>query len=68
MSDLSLETEFNLKIIALIKGEKVLNSLGISIWERQVENHFEEDYELEEEDLLVCYGLYKNFMDFWKAL
>lgn len=36
--------------------------------EHQVENHFEENYELEEEDQLVCYGLYKNFMDFWKAL
>ena len=64
VSDLSLETEFNIKIIALIKGEKVLNGLGISILEHQVENHFEENYELEEEDQLVCYGLYKNFMDF----
>ena len=33
-----------------------------------VMKHFEENYELEEEDQLVCYGLYKNFMDFWKAL
>lgn len=42
----------------------MLNGLGISILEHQVENHFEENYELEEEDQLVCYGLYKNFMDF----
>ena len=41
----------------------MLNGLGISILEHQVENHFEENYELEEEDQLVCYGLYKNFMD-----
>ena len=68
MSDLSLETEFTIKIIALIKGEKVLNGLGISLMEHPVENHFEENYEFEEEDQLVCYGLYKNFMDFWKAL
>jgi len=33
-----------------------------------VENKFEEDYLLEEEDRLVCYGKYKDFMDFWKAL
>lgn len=39
VSDLSLETEFNMKIIALIKGEQVLNGLGISILEHQVENH-----------------------------
>ena len=68
VSDLSLETEFNIKIIALIKGEKVLNGLGISILEHQVENHFEENYELEEEDQLVCYGLYKNFMDFLEGV
>ncbi|ALK84681.1 Trk system potassium uptake protein TrkA [Phocaeicola vulgatus] len=28
----------------MIKGEKVLNGLGISILEHQVENHFEENY------------------------
>lgn len=68
MSDLSLEKEFNIKIIALVKGEKVLNSLGISVLEHGVDNQFEEDYELEKDDELVCYGLYKNFMSFWKAL
>lgn len=68
VGDLSLDREFNLKIIALIKGKKVLNALGISILEHNVENYFEEDYELESEDELVCYGLYKNFMSFWKAL
>ena len=68
MSDLSLEKEFNIKIIALIKGKQVVNSLGISVMEHAVENKFEEDYQLEEEDRLVCYGKYKDFMDFWKAL
>lgn len=68
VSDLLLEMEFNIKIIVLIKGEKVLNGLGILILEYQVENYFEENYELEEEDQLVCYGFYKNFMDFWKVL
>lgn len=68
VSDLSLEKEFNIKIIALVKGKQVFNSLGISIMEHVVENKFEEDYLLEEEDRLVCYGKYKDFMDFWKAL
>ena len=57
-----------IKIIALVKGKQVFNSLGISIMEHAVENKFEEDYLLEEEDRLVCYGKYKDFMDFWKAL
>src|SRR5699024_2288355 len=68
VSDLSLETELNMKIIALIKGWLVLNVLSILILEQQVGNQFEENYELEEEDQLVVYGLYKNFMDFWKLL
>lgn len=68
VSDLSLEAEFNIKIIALVKGGKVFNGLGISIVEHRVDNHFKEDYELAEEDQLVCYGLYKSFLDFWKAL
>ena len=67
VSDLSLEKEFNIKIIALVKGKQVFNSLGISIMEH-AEKKFEEDYLLEEEDRLVCYGKYKDFMDFWKAL
>lgn len=68
INELAIENEFNLKIIALVKGKKVCNSLGISVLEHHVDNHFEEDYSLEAEDELVCYGLYKNFMAFWKAL
>lgn len=37
VSDLSLEKEFNIKIIALVKGKQVFNSLGISIMEHAVE-------------------------------
>lgn len=66
--DLSLEKEFDIKIIALLKGKQVVNALGISILEREVENAFEEDYMLEADDELVCYGLYKDLLRFWKAL
>ena len=68
INELSIEKEFHIKVIALVKGEMVYNSLGISVLEHQVDNHFEEDYLLEAEDKLVCYGLYKDFMAFWKAL
>lgn len=66
--DLSLEKEFDVKIIALLKGKKVVNALGISVLERKVENAFEEDYMLDADDELVCYGAYKDFAQFWKAL
>lgn len=68
INDLGIEKEFHIKVIALVKGEKVYNSLGISILEHQVNNCFEENHSLEAEDELVCYGLYKDFMAFWKAL
>ncbi|MFR9602962.1 MAG: TrkA family potassium uptake protein [Rikenellaceae bacterium] len=68
VSDISLESQFNLKIIALIKGQRVYNSLGVSILERGVNNEFEMDYLLGESDQLVCYGKYTDFVTFWRAI
>lgn len=68
LMDIDLEKEFNLKIISLIKGKKTLNNLGISILERKVSTLFEENYILEDKNKLVCYGKYKDFMAFWKAI
>lgn len=36
--------------------------------EREVANEFPEDYIIQPEDALVCYGLYANFMKFWKSI
>ncbi|MFI3264697.1 MAG: TrkA family potassium uptake protein [Rikenellaceae bacterium] len=68
VQDIALEAEFNLKIIALIKGKTTLNALGISILEHDVANSFDENYKLEQSDKLVCYGRYKDFMSFWKSI
>ncbi|MFI3332778.1 MAG: TrkA family potassium uptake protein [Rikenellaceae bacterium] len=66
--DISLESVFNLKIISLIKGKVVHNALGVSILESNVDNDFDENYKLEQSDELVCYGLYKDFMTFWRSI
>ncbi|MFI3286232.1 MAG: TrkA family potassium uptake protein [Rikenellaceae bacterium] len=66
--DISLESVFGLKIISLIKGKTTHNALGISIMESKVTNDFDENYKLEQSDELVCYGLYKDFMSFWKSI
>ncbi len=66
--DIALESEFNLKTIALVKGKKTLNALGISILETTVANDFEENYKIEQGDVLTCYGLYKDFMSFWRSI
>lgn len=68
INELDIEKEFGLKVISLIKGKRVLNSAGISILEREVANTFPENYELQENDRLVCYGLYAQFINFWKSI
>ncbi len=68
VSEIALQSEFNLTVISLVKENATYNSLGISILEREVENAFEDDYQLREGDFLVCYGTYKDFMKFWRAL
>lgn len=68
LNELNLEQEFGMKIISLVRGKKVQNFLGISVFEREVSNTFPEDYELQEGDSLVCYGPYARFMQFWKSV
>lgn len=68
VSDLSLEKEFNLRIITLVKSSKTINRIGLSILDRKVDDNYTENYKIEENDMLVCYGKYKDFISFWKAL
>ena len=68
VNELEIEKEFGLKVISLIRGKRALNCAGISILEREVANVFSEDYELQESDGMVCYGLYAQFMKFWKSM
>jgi trk system potassium uptake protein TrkA len=68
LNELNLEKEFGLKIISLIRGKKALNCMGISIIERNVANEFPENYVVQPDDSLVCYGLYDKFLEFWKSL
>ena len=67
-NDLNIEAEFGLKIIALVRGDSALNCLGISVVERNVANEFAENYELSSKDMLVCYGPYSRFVQFWKSV
>ena len=66
--DIALNSVFGLKIIALIKGKRVFNALGVSILDYNVENGFEDNHKLELNDVLVCYGRYEDFMHFWKSI
>lgn len=68
VNDLALKKVFKLKIISLVKARKALNAIGISMTEHQVENTFDVDYVLEADDILVCYGRYKDFISFWRSI
>ncbi len=68
IADLALDREFNLKIISLLRGERVINSLGISVCDSTVEQSIDPEYKLTESDSLVCYGKYKDFVLFWKSI
>lgn len=68
VNELNCDSEFNLKVIALKRAGIVHNFLGISVLERDVANELPENYKIQEEDELVCYGRYKDFLSFWKAI
>ncbi len=68
LRDIALEREFNLRIVALVRGKKRLNALGISVMENFVDNQLDENYKLEAPDTLVCYGRYKDFLSFWRSI
>lgn len=68
VNELTLDEEFHLDLIGLKRSETVKNCLGISLTERRVKNELPQDEKIREGDELVCYGKYRDFQAFWKAL
>ena len=68
VSELNLDEEFHLKMIGLKRANKVTNCLGISLTELHVKNELPGNEKVEEGDELVCYGRYRDFQAFWKAI
>ncbi len=68
LADISLEKEFKLSIISLLKGTKESNSLGVSIYRKSIDESLDLNYKLGEEDYLVCYGKYRSFTSFWRSI
>ena len=68
VDELNLDEEFHLKLIGLKRADKVTNCLGISLMELHVKNELPGDEKVEEGDELVCYGKYRDFQSFWKAI
>lgn len=68
VNKLSLQEEFNLKIIGLKRAKKVINSIGISITEHEVPNELTSDEKIQPQDELICYGKYADFRKFWQTI
>lgn len=68
ISELNLEQEFRLRIISVVMGKQTSNFLGISKKEYVSTIDYSEEYDLKEENGLVCYGQYSDFMKFWKSV
>lgn len=68
VNELNLDEEFCLKLIGLKRANRIENCLGISLTERSIVNELPENDKIQEGDELVCYGKYRDFQKFWKAL
>ncbi|WP_291585617.1 TrkA family potassium uptake protein [Bacteroides sp.] len=68
VNELNLDEEFRLKLIGLKRANKIENCLGISLVEHSIVNELPENDKIQEGDELVCYGKYRDFQKFWKAL
>ncbi len=67
-NELKLDQEFGLKILALKRSRTLKNCLGITFTEHDVMNELPENDRIQAGDELVCYGRYKDFQKFWKAM
>lgn len=68
VNELNIDQEFHLKLIGLKRANKVTNCIGVSLMELHVKNELPENERVEEGDELVCYGKYRDFQAFWKAI
>lgn len=68
VNELNLDEEFHLKLIGLKRANRIENCLGISLTEHSIVNELPENDKMQEGDELVCYGKYRDFQKFWKAL
>ncbi|GAE85056.1 potassium channel family protein [Bacteroides reticulotermitis] len=68
VNELNLDEEFRLKLIGLKRADQITNCLGISLMEQHIKNELPANEKVQEGDELVCYGKYRDFQAFWKAI
>ena len=68
VNELNMDKEFQLKIISVKQPNAMINCVGFAVTELNVVNEQPDNYKIQKGDQLVCYGKYKDFQRFWKAL
>ncbi len=68
VNELNMDKEFQLKIIGVKQTSTIINCVGFAVTELNVVNEQPDNYKIQKGDQLVCYGKYKDFQRFWKAL
>lgn len=67
-NELNLYDEFGLRLLALKRVRQAKNCLGISFTEHLMMDKTEEKDQIQAGDELICYGRYKDFQKFWRAM
>lgn len=68
LSEMNLENDFHLTLVALKQTTEVRNMLGIVTQKQTVLSSIPINYTIQINDELVCYGRYQDFQGLWKAL
>ena len=55
-------------VVALKRARQAKNCLGISFTEHLMMDKPEEKTQIQAGDELICYGRYKDFQKFWRAM
>ena len=68
VQELKLNEEFGLKLIAIKRERSIKNILGITTTEHYIVDKTNVEEKIVAGDELVCFGAYKDFKAFWKAI
>ena len=68
VNELNMQKEFNLRILAIKRLCQTKNLLGITVTDYHMIDDITDEVKIEEKDILVCMGQYKDFRKFWRSL
>lgn len=68
VNQMNLKDRFSITMIAIKRAQTTINFLGTEVAHYMIENVVPEDFIVKEGDILVGYGLYKDFQRLFKTL